>query len=94
MRIVVYIVFGAVSAIILYHLYGANLERLELKERYSASMEELGELKTDIEGLESDIEYYSDPRNLEKEMRARFNYRAPNEKTIIVVPEESNDATE
>jgi len=37
--------------------------------------------------LDEKIEYFSEPRNLEKELRARFNYRLPFEKLIIVIPE-------
>ncbi len=36
--------------------------------------------------LEAELEYYSNPINLEKELRSRFNYRAPDEKMIIIVP--------
>jgi len=36
--------------------------------------------------IKSEIEYFSLPENLEKELRAKFNYRKPEEKMIIVVP--------
>ena len=45
----------------------------------------------DNDKLEEDIEYFKDPRNLEKEARARFNYRAPNEKMIMIVPPQTRD---
>ncbi|MBN2198005.1 septum formation initiator family protein [Candidatus Wolfebacteria bacterium] len=36
--------------------------------------------------LQSDIEYFSYPENLEKELRLKFNYKKPGEEMIIVVP--------
>jgi len=49
------------------------------------------ELRADNTRLQGDVEYLSDPHNLEKELRARFNYRSPNEKLIIVVPQEGEE---
>lgn len=37
--------------------------------------------------LRAEIEYFSKPENLEKEFRARFNYKKPGEEMIIVVPQ-------
>ncbi|BCX16050.1 MAG: hypothetical protein KatS3mg098_279 [Candidatus Parcubacteria bacterium] len=36
--------------------------------------------------IERDIKYYLNPRNLEKKLREKFNYKHPSEKMIIVVP--------
>lgn len=36
--------------------------------------------------LKSDIEYFSNPENLEKELKSRFNYKEMGEKMMIVVP--------
>ena len=54
-----------------------------------SAMEESARLESEQAKLGEDIEYYSDPHNLEKELRARFNYRSPEEKLIIVVPEDN-----
>lgn len=38
------------------------------------------------------LEYYLNPVNLEKELKARFNYKRSGEKVIIIVPREvTND---
>ncbi|MDO8516200.1 MAG: hypothetical protein Q7S28_03050 [bacterium] len=66
--------------------------RTVLKDRASATAsmkaatEKLDKAKIDNESLGNDYQYYSNPINLEKELRARFNYRSPGEKMIIVVP--------
>jgi len=36
--------------------------------------------------LDSDIEYFSDPDNLEKELKGKTNYKDPEEKMIVIVP--------
>jgi Zn-dependent protease with chaperone function len=45
------------------------------------------------ESLRGDIGYYADPANLEKELRARFNYRSPGEHMIVIVPGASGGAS-
>lgn len=50
------------------------------------------ELKRTIETQrvrDRDAAYFADPRNYEKELRARFNYRLPGETMIILVPSSS-----
>ena len=86
MRLLVYIVFGAVVSGIGYHLYGAEMELRAATADLKSAMEESARLESEQAKLVEDIEYYSDPHNLEKELRARFNYRSPDEKLIIVVP--------
>lgn len=84
----IYIAFAVVAVFFGYHAYTANAERLELRDNLSAVKASLESLHRDNDKIESDIEYFEEPRNLEKEARARFNYRAPNEKLIIVVPQQ------
>lgn len=57
------------------------------------STEGLQKAASDNASLENDYQFYSNPTNLEKELRARFNYRSPGEKMIIVVPSENTPAT-
>ena len=44
-------------------------------------------------GLQEESQYLSNPLNLEKELRARFNYKKPGEQMIIIVPSASSSAT-
>ncbi|MCL5733785.1 MAG: septum formation initiator family protein [Patescibacteria group bacterium] len=46
----------------------------------------LSSSQKDLANLQSDLEYYLNPANLEKEIKGRFNYHSPGEKMIIVVP--------
>ncbi len=50
-----------------------------LNNRWEAMVEENVDLR-------SEIEYFSHPENLEKELRSKFNYKKPDEKMMIIVP--------
>ncbi len=86
----IYAGFAIIMVFLTYHVYVANAERIELSHKFSSIKSSVEDLKQDNDRLEEDIDYFKDPKNLEKEARARFNYRAPNEKMIIVVPPQSN----
>ena len=47
----------------------------------------LQSLYADKNSIQKDIEYYSNPSNLEKLLREKFNYKKPGEGMIIVVPQ-------
>jgi cell division protein FtsB len=40
--------------------------------------------------LQEETQYLSNPANLEKELRAQFNYKKPGETMIIIVPAQSS----
>ncbi|MFH1694302.1 MAG: hypothetical protein ABH880_00925 [Patescibacteria group bacterium] len=69
-------------------VYQLQKERLEFSEEYKEVKDAHEEIEEDNQRLLEKIEYLSEPRNLEKEIRAKFNYKHPEEKLIIVVPEE------
>ena len=58
----------------------------ELRAQYEELESRLEETNAAKAALKADLEYFQNPRNLEKELRARFNYRSPDEKIIIIVP--------
>lgn len=41
--------------------------------------------------LKKDIEYFSHPENLVKELKSLFNYRQPGEKLMIIIPNKNNE---
>jgi len=43
--------------------------------------------------LQEENQYLSNPANLEKELRARFNYKKPGETMVIIVPATSTSAS-
>ncbi len=59
------------------HEMGASLADVEAR---------LTKAQADETNLQSEKQYLANPVNLEKELRARFNYKDPGEKMIIIVP--------
>jgi cell division protein FtsB len=43
--------------------------------------------------LQQETQYLSNPVNLEKELRARFNYKKPGETMVIIVPASGANTT-
>ncbi len=74
-----------------YQVYILQSEKFTIKSELDGIKAQFNELQANSEELKGDIEYLSDPHNLEKELRARFNYRYPEEKLIIVVPGEEGE---
>lgn len=60
------------------------------RAKYDQGRQELFRAKNDSEKLKADLNYFLKNSNLEKELRARFNYRKPDEKLIIIVPSSSS----
>ncbi|MBI4085357.1 MAG: hypothetical protein HY432_02535 [Candidatus Liptonbacteria bacterium] len=67
-----------------------SAKNTENETRYAQVKKELEEARRDYGKVEANFSYYTNPNNLEKELRARFNYKLPGEKMIIIVPESSS----
>ncbi len=66
-------------------------ERGEEANRQLKTVEaELEKSKHEQAALMADRDYYKNSANLEKELRARFNYRAPGETMIVIVESASS----
>ncbi len=53
--------------------------------RYEKIKMELGQVQVDYNKMRENMSYYLNPGNLEKELKARFNYRMSGEKMFIIV---------
>ena len=87
-RKIIYIGFFIVLVALVLQIYRISEGRRVLVNEMATVSDELELISADNTKLNEQIKYFSDPRNLEKELRSRFNYRLPYEKLIIVVPEE------
>jgi hypothetical protein len=55
---------------------------------YDAVQTDFDRTRSDRDRLQEEYSYYSNPANLSKELRSRFNYTLPGEKILILVPED------
>lgn len=87
MRILGFIIFSALIVFLGAQVYSSLLRQRELAREFGGAKAELDKAKMDSEKLQADIGYFMNPANLEKELRARFNFRDPKENMIIIVPQ-------
>lgn len=60
------------------------------RAEYDAAKAEFDRTSAESADLKSEYEYFSNPENLNKELRSRFNYTLPGEKLLILVPKASS----
>lgn len=60
---------------------------------YREAEAQLNQAKIDQGKLQEELRYFAEKANIEKELRARFNYRLPGEKMIILVPSTTTTST-
>ncbi len=86
MKAALVVILIMVLAGLLVQVYFIFKEKNQLQAKIFDLGERLDFLKEENASVKSEIEYFSYPANLEKELREKFNYRKPDEKMIIVVP--------
>jgi len=80
--VILVIVLIGISA----QIYFILKERNQLKTELDGLNSRIGALAKENADLNSDIEYFSYPENLEKELKTKFNYKEPGEKMMIIIP--------
>jgi cell division protein FtsB len=87
-RVAFFVVGGLIIALLWVQMFLIVKEGYALRSEQTVLQEEIKALDTENSGIERDIEYSSQQRNLEKILRERFNYKRPGETMIIVVPQQ------
>ncbi len=86
-RIIVMVLFVAVLAFLWTQAYLMHREASQLEEKITALSQKSEQLTKENADIEQDVTYYSDPQNVDKLLRSRFNYKKPGEHMIIVIPQ-------
>ena len=74
-------------------VYGFVVQERQLSANLADIESRLTKAQADEDNLQQEAQYLANPLNLEKELRARFNYKKPGETMIIIVPAQSSTAT-
>lgn len=90
MKIAVAVILSIFLAVLGNEIYFFSKKNSESQVQYQKIKTDLDQAQADMEKTKTDLNYYMNPDNLEKEMRARFNYRLIGEKMIIIVPSASS----
>ena len=85
-RTIILIILIILIAISWVELFSLFKDDNKLKSELSEITKKAQVLSEENQSLKAQIDYYSNPANLEKELKSRYNYRRPDEKMMIVVP--------
>lgn len=86
MKVAIVIILIIASVAAWTQIYFILKERGQLKVKFDAFSAKANSLIEDNRKVKSEIEYFSIPENLKKELKSKYNYKQPDEKMIIVVP--------
>lgn len=84
-----YITIGVLVFIILVvsvQAFGLFRKGYGMGKQLRVSKEKMEALSRENEELQAQLNYFSREENLEKELRAKFNYKRPDEKVMIITP--------
>lgn len=68
-------------------IYGIFGEYRQLAGKTESARKTVSNLDSENAKLEDTVKYLSQPENLIKEIKSKFNYKFPDERTIIMAPE-------
>ncbi|MEK9179961.1 MAG: septum formation initiator family protein [Patescibacteria group bacterium] len=86
MKLISVIVLVGILVLLGTQIYSFWGRRSELKAEFGELQAKLDRSQADNAKFQAELDYYLNPANLEKELRARFNYKRPGEKLLIIVP--------
>lgn len=86
MKKAIAVILAMVIIYLAVQIYLIVKERNQLKERLANMGGRLESLAKENNKIQSEIDYFSRWENLEKELRAQFNYKRPDEKMMIITP--------
>ncbi len=93
MKILLAIVLAIVFILLGARLFSLYAQEHQLTQTLSDTEARLQKAQTDEANLSAELQYLQDPANLEKELRAQFNYKKPGETMIVIVPQATTTAT-
>lgn len=86
MKIAAIIILSIAFAFVVTQIISAIREEHSLAQTFSDIESRLEQAKTEEQNLSAEMNYLANPANLEKELRARFNYAKPGETMVVIVP--------
>lgn len=94
MKFALPIFLGIVTILLAFQTFSFIREKNESVRKLDEAKKSLNQAALDNEKLKSELEYFSNPVNLEKEIRARFNLKKPGERMIILVPQPESTSSD
>jgi len=89
MKLFAVAILSALLFVLSVQIYSFLGREKQAEEEFSEFKTKLENAKLDQSKFQAELDFYMNPANLEKELRARFNYKEPDEKMLIIVPRSS-----
>ncbi|MEK7462843.1 MAG: septum formation initiator family protein [Patescibacteria group bacterium] len=86
MKIVINILLIAVIIFLGWQFFNLYIKNVSLEKSSDELTAATALIKTENVNLASDINYFSNPENQEKELKSKTNYKKSGEKMIIIIP--------
>ena len=86
MKIAITVVLGIVLIFLATQVFFFFKEEGSLEGTLADTEYRLQQAQHEEQTLSTEVNYLANPANLEKELRARFNYAKPGETMVIIVP--------
>lgn len=93
MKVAAIIVLAIILVLIGNRVFAFFVQERQLSAALADVGARLTKAQSDEANLQAQVKYLANPLNLEKELRARFNYKEPGESMIIIVPDQTSTAT-
>jgi len=93
MKIAAIVVLSLFIIVIGVQVYSFVAQEWQLGSELADVQANLTKAQTQETSLQEQNQYLSNPQNLEKELRARFNYKKPGETMVIIEPAGQSSTT-
>lgn len=90
MKMLGMVIMGMIVAALGFQFFKLYEQYAQLRRSADTLGQSTAALTSENQQLQADLEYFSRPSNLEKELRTRFNYKSPGENMIIVIPPQNS----
>ncbi len=90
MKIVFLLLILVAFSFVSFQVYKLYAEREGLQAEADKVTSKVSSLEGEQAGLKEQIDYFSDVRNLAKELKSLFNYKQPGEHMMIIVPKKGS----
>ncbi len=93
-RYVILVIFIIAIGFVGSQIHGIAIDYTDLVAKISVARTEAERIMGENEKLTERIQYLSKPENLIQEIKRKFNFRLPDERTIIVAPPKQEGLSE
>ena len=94
MKIAAAVILSIAFIFVATQIVSAIRQERSLAQAFSDVDVRLAQAEAQEQDLSSEMNYLTNPVNLEKELRARFNYAKPGETMLIIVPSSTATSSE